>query len=537
MGKATNLLRKGAELAREHKWHEAVEVYLQATEKAPTDSHCWLGLGVCLFRVGNCGMARVALERSEKMGHPKAARALAWLDNAERLRGASPYPDRRSDQEAGPPRPEVLPEEERIDLGRPIRVMLVEDVEADSQAIKTSIEGTIKNAEVFPVLFTVSCSDTLSRSVHYDVAVLDWDAQPSAAAGLTQILKIKQADMLIVCLTDHWDPQKHIKILEAGGDLNLVKDPHFRSVLPLIIAHQLRRDASAAKQSHAEGATSPAEGGPDWQVTGDAAVLANVLNEGVNTLQCGIVALDAQGRITWLNSAAADLLCGDTDALLGGDYMELLSQSLEDKAESPQSFIEVVAIAHRAGEKLQELPLRLDASQDGKALRYWSTPLEDGSPAVRRVEHYYPAEEAVAARAPVDQTGDELVARIIEAAGDVLFTTDAQGNITWSSPAAATTGSGWQQLQGMAIAALFAPDSREEVQDLVHQALTEGMRARKRELPIAHADGKRRWAELTLIPFKDGQEQASGLKGLLRDVTDRKITKEIRAILSDNCAI
>ena len=87
MSKATDLLRKGAELARQHKWHEGVDVYLQATEKDPTDSHCWLGLGVCLFRVGNFGMARVALDRSERMGHPKAGKALAWLEDAERLQG------------------------------------------------------------------------------------------------------------------------------------------------------------------------------------------------------------------------------------------------------------------------------------------------------------------------------------------------------------------------------------------------------------------------------------------------------------------
>ncbi len=406
MGKPTDLLRKGAELARQHKWHEGVDVYLQATEKAPTDSHCWLGLGVCLFRVGNLGMARVALDRSERMGHPKAGRALAWLEDAERLQGAKAGyagapdagPDGRSAVEAGPPRPEVVPEEERIDLGRSIRVMLVEKVEADCEATKTAIEGTIKNTEVFPVLFTVSCSDTLSRSVQYDVAVLDWDAEPSAATGLTQILKIKRPEILIVCLTEKWNPQTYVDILEAGGDVHLVKAQYFRSVLPLIIAQQLRRDESVARQSLTDGASAPAE-------------------------------------------------------------------------------------------------------------------------------------EAVDTRPPVDEASHEIVARIVEAAGDVLFTTDTRGNITWSSPAAAATGYAGQQLQGMAIAALFAPDSGQDVRDLVQQAL-DGTRACKRELPMARAAGERRWAELTLIQFKDDQEQTSGLEGLLRDVTDRKMTKEIRAILS-----
>ena len=84
MGKALQFLRKGAELVREKRWREAVEVYLQGTEDDPTDPRCWLGLGVCLSRVGNWGMSRIALERAQKMGHPRAERALSWVEQAQR---------------------------------------------------------------------------------------------------------------------------------------------------------------------------------------------------------------------------------------------------------------------------------------------------------------------------------------------------------------------------------------------------------------------------------------------------------------------
>jgi len=83
MGTATQLLTQAGELVREKRWQDAVEVYLRATEESPSDMRCWCGLGVCLFKVGNLGMARVALQRAQKMGHPRASKALLWLAEAE----------------------------------------------------------------------------------------------------------------------------------------------------------------------------------------------------------------------------------------------------------------------------------------------------------------------------------------------------------------------------------------------------------------------------------------------------------------------
>jgi len=251
MSKATRLLKKASELVKDKNYQEAVDVYLQASEAAPGDSRAWFGLGVCLYKVGNLEVARIALERADKMGYPRAQEALARVEQAEQRRaeqgsGARATGARREEetsrQAPKSARPVVRPEAEKISLEQYLRIMLVENIESDRRAIIRAIEGTIKDTEVSPVDYGVSTSDTMSGTVHYDAAVLDWDSDPDAAEGLIQILKIKRPSLFVVCLTEQWDAETVAQIVEAGGDYHLAKEENFAVVLPLIIAQWARRD-------------------------------------------------------------------------------------------------------------------------------------------------------------------------------------------------------------------------------------------------------------------------------------------------------
>ena len=657
MGKAISLLRKGGELIRQREWEKAVDVYLRATETDATDSRCWLGLGVCLLKVGNLGMARIAMQNAQRLGHPKAPKAFSHLEEAERRAGSRPQEAQAAaaPAKAAQPtargeaadsvyvmRPAVRPGGEKIDLGREIPIMLVEPIELHRQAIIEAIEQTIEGAEVSPVPYTVSCADTLSRRVQYYVAVLDWDADPRAASGLIQILKIKRPEMLVICLTESWNPAQSARILRSGADYHLVKSAQFASTLPLIIAQWVRRDKAVFEEHEAlyahrrdsrwpdclnalgkimilvdpdytilqanraavkalakddgglvgrqysamlYGTEEPPESCPllkvlqldraasgrihhartgktfDVQVwpvlsrggktssaiallgekaaeeatgvekLGGAADLAAVLSEAADRLQCGMVALDGQGRITWLNAPAAELLCGDKDSLLGREYLDMLSNSLQDFSAAPQSFIEAVISAHRSGRSLEDCPLHATPSEEGATLRYWSTPVPGGPPGVRRVEHYYPAAERVSPQAPIHADAQHVV-RLVEALGGMLFRTDAEGKVTWSISASRVAGRDDEKLRGNALSELAAPEDRRKVRDLLRQALASDDGAWKEEIVLTCADGTRRCAELTLMPLGKGQEGDKGVEGVLRDVTDKRMTEAIRAILA-----
>ncbi|MGD2175155.1 MAG: PAS domain S-box protein [Candidatus Brocadiaceae bacterium] len=773
MSKATHLLRKASELVKQRKYADAVEVYLQATETAPSDSRAWFGLGVCLYKIGNLEVARIALERAQKMGYPRAAEALARVEEAERRRdaegaGAKAAGGRsRRQQAAGAGRTEPAPAErargEKIELDSFLRVMVVENIESDRQNIVHALEDVIEDIEVTCRPYGVSTSDTMSGTVHYDVAVLDWDSDPDAAAGLIQILKIKRPSLFIVCLTEEWDAEAAAQIFEAGADYNLVKDEDFSSVLPLTIARWARRDRAMALQMRAKSAEEQERPWPEeidvlgemlvlvagdytvlranqaalkgfkrgeeqfvgrsyarvfygleeppdscpllralqtgaaadgdtrieetgktlhikaWPITsyagkvthavglmreseaqpvsenimererlyrslveranaglamvgpegtvryanqsicgmldhtvdelldrpvesivtpedqeslrecieiavdigesgsrldllragahkvpvearlgrltsdsqtfliltcvevrdleeaeqelwGETKRLAGILDEGMDKLECGVIVLDAEGRITWSNGLAADLLGSEKDSLVGRDYLDLLAETLSEQGEGAEDFLDTVRAVREEGEPLREVMLRLGS--DGPAIRYWSSPVTGMSSAVARVEHFYPATEASAVEAAAGE-GEDLPAGMAEAVPDMLFSTDCEGRITWCNPAAATTsGYSKSRLEGMDLTELAADDARNKLRSLVQNVINSGRQIRRQEVLVNRGDGNPFWAELTLLPMRNGQDsEVQGLQGVLRDVTDRKVNDAIRSLL------
>ncbi len=774
MSKATRLLKKASELVKDKDYQGAVDVYLQASEAAPGDSRAWFGLGVCLYKVGNLEVARIALERAQKMGYPRAEEALRRVEQAEKKRAAAGGGARATvaDDPASSSRPSarplVRPEAEKISLDQYLRVMLVETVESDRRAIMRAIEGTIKDVEVCPVDFGVSTSDTMSGTVHYDVAVLDWDSDPDAADGLIQILKIKRPSLFVVCLTERWDAETVAQIVEAGGDYHLAKQGGYTHVLPLVIAQWARRDRSINLQLRAKvaenrgdewpqpfdalgemlmlvaadltivqanqaamkglrkgddellgrtyapilyGVEDPPESCPflealevgkpaeadvynpeldrrllvrAWPVaahTGkvtaaigvlqdkstaevsddvkarekfyrnlseranaglgmigpegtiqyanqrlctmvdytidelqeqpiesiiapedqetlreciaaaaesgqaegriklersDAAALPvearfgryrsegqtslvltfleaeglveaeqemwtdfkelnAILDEGIDRLECGVAVLDEQGRITWLNTLAAEVLGAGRDELPGQPYRERLAGALQSRGAAAEQFLSALQRAHQDLEPLEDADLPL-GSTFGEGISYWSTPVHGLSSAVARVEHFYTvrSREVVRETQPSEATSD-LPPGLAEAVPDMLFSTDPDGRITWCNPAAvATAGYDVERLQHMGLTDLAPEDSRNKVQYLVNNALSSCRRVEGEEVLLTRGDGTCFWAEITLLPVHNGRAgTAKGLHGSLRDVTERKINEAIRGMIEN----
>lgn len=277
MSKATHLLRKASELVREKRYPEAVEVYLQATETDPTDCRAWFGLGVCLYKIGNLDVARIALERAEKMGYAKAAEALSRLKTAEKRRsaeGSGAKPSTAPEQKVSSPgkRPAPTPQRptQKVELDRFVRIMLIENLQSDRRAITSALEAALRDVEVVAADYGVSTSDTMSGTVHYDVAILDWDTDPDAAAGLIQILKIKRPSLLVICLTEKWNAGTATQILHAGADCHLVKLEGYHQALPLLLGRAFQRDrAVQLLQRGKEGGRQTAEWPDEFDAVDD----------------------------------------------------------------------------------------------------------------------------------------------------------------------------------------------------------------------------------------------------------------------------
>jgi len=247
---------------------------------------------------------------------------------------------------------------------------------------------------------------------------------------------------------------------------------------------------------------------------------------GMDSLECGVVILDGAGKVSWLNTVAAELFGGGRDSLVGRDYMNLLAGELYDDLKDPQAFVEALTRAHGRGQALQDMPIRLRRGDGEAALRYWSTPLDGRSGARGRVEHFYaPAEDETAAQ----KTDEETLERLAEAVPEMWFCADSNGRLTWCSRGAErTTGHPLDTLRGMALTELAAPDSTDDLRGLVRAALTGGGRA-EGEVQLVRRDGTTFWAELIVVPAEGG----GALSGILRDVTDRRLARTIRALLAE----
>jgi PAS domain S-box-containing protein len=265
----------------------------------------------------------------------------------------------------------------------------------------------------------------------------------------------------------------------------------------------------------------------------DMKELNSILDEGIDKLECGVTVLDEDGRITWLNTPAAELLGQEREDLLGQPYLESLSVALDSHEATADDFLAALERAHEDLEALEGLDLPLVTGK-GDALAYWSTPVHGLSAGVARVEHFYTTQKEVV-REPAAEPASDLPPGLAEAVPDMLFSTGPDGQITWCNPAAvATAGYDIDSLRGMGLTDLAFEDSRNKMEYLVKNALNSCRRVEGEEVLLSRGDGRAFWAELTLLPVRNGQDgTAKGLHGSLRDVTERKINEAIHDMLEN----
>jgi len=142
--------------------------------------------------------------------------------------------------------------------------------------------------------------------------------------------------------------------------------------------------------------------------------------------------------------------------------------------------------------------------------------------------------EAEPVSAPSMDETESMVEQMASALADVVFTANAEGKITWTNRGDHGGAIRARRLRGKALQDLALPEEREKVQDLLQRSLSNGTHAQKQEIAIAPKKGSKRWAELILLPSDKDSENGQAVRGILRDVTERKLNQAIRDILSEN---
>ncbi|MCB2155531.1 PAS domain S-box protein [bacterium] len=112
--------------------------------------------------------------------------------------------------------------------------------------------------------------------------------------------------------------------------------------------------------------------------------------------------------------------------------------------------------------------------------------------------------------------------QMIEEAGDIVYTTDLDGNFTYANPATQKlTGYEEEDLTGRPFSTLLPIEWKARVREAYRRQILDCMRETTMEFPIQTRSGIRKWIEQRATLMMDG-DKATGFQCILRDITERK---------------
>jgi len=490
------MLRAAALVAKEGRAEEAAEKFLEVVAVAEDDPRGWFGAGVCLARSGKMDEAREALEEAERRGHPKAKDALDRL-SASRLKRAPesggktpPASTTEAKQKAAPvakasARPvererEPLP---KIDLGKRVRIMLIEDRVEDREAVTKALNEGITSVEVMHSPFAESASRTIVGLGIFDIAIMDWNTNPAAAKELLDFLKLKQPHIPVIVLTRGWSEEMARNAIRAGADYCLVKASGYARILPSVIEQRFKQSFAVQEKLLSE-ISDPAFG---WRKYFEA-------------MRAPALLLDQEGKVLDVNLATVSLLHEPRDRLTGRPCEKLFGHGPEADSFFPLNEAfgtgEPVSVERNEPELGRQFRVTVHRVADEDQVQYVCA-LEDAS--------------GVGA---AGATPGPLLSKALDQIDQQIFYVDVNGRFLYANEAyAKTIALRPEQLIGRTESELKPGAEAQEHVAQIKEVAERGDPAsveRRRE---------GRWCEYRLLPVKEGMATV-GVLGVGSDVTD-----------------
>jgi len=118
--------------------------------------------------------------------------------------------------------------------------------------------------------------------------------------------------------------------------------------------------------------------------------LATLIGDTLDISVVGMMILDAEMRVAWVNRTLEDYLGLPRSELIGCSHQRLVNETLKHLFENPEAFHRKVSAIHHAGgiEQSFECRVRAGAERRDRWLEYRSQPIRSGFFAGGRIEHY-----------------------------------------------------------------------------------------------------------------------------------------------------
>ncbi len=253
-----------------------------------------------------------------------------------------------------------------------IHVLLIEDNPGDARLIQEHLRHVDAAGFVVNVEKNLKSGLTTLQESHFDVLLLDLSLPDSF--GMDTLQKAREAApyVAIVVLTGTDDKTLGIQAVHLGAQDYLVKGDTDGKLLSRTIRYAMERHTieQALRQSQEE--------------------YRSLIEDVFNNSAIGVLILDRDFKIVWLNDAIVTFYGFPREELLGYDKRILLDQKIKCIFEDGEDFASRLLSHYQTGvfNHRMECHILPDKNRAERWLEHWSQPIRSGMYAGGRIEHH-----------------------------------------------------------------------------------------------------------------------------------------------------
>jgi signal transduction histidine kinase len=275
-----------------------------------------------------------------------------------------------------------------------ISVLLIEDNPGDARLIREQLRDATEATFVLSLVNNLQQGiDTLLETI-FGVVLLDLSLPDSFGLDTLQKIRSVVQDVPIVVLTGFDDQRLGLQAVQMGAQDYLLKNDSHPKLLSRTIRYAIERHRieSQLRQSQEE--------------------YRSLINDVFDTTTVGVLILDREFKIVWVNAAIEVYFGIPRDELLGRDKRVLIEDKLKCIFSDGESYAESLLSAYRDNAFNRRLECQVTAEDDRleRWLEHWSQPIRSGIYAGGRIEHYTDITQRILIEASEREKAQKLAA-------------------------------------------------------------------------------------------------------------------------------
>jgi PAS domain S-box-containing protein len=233
-----------------------------------------------------------------------------------------------------------------------------------------------------------------------------------------------------------------------------------------------------------------------------------------------VISTDVEGRVTFLNRAAAQLT-GWTEAGAIGRPLSEIFQIVNERSRRPIQNLALRALREGSAATPENQTVLIARDGRERPIDHSAAPMRDGSGSMLGAVLVF---RDITERKWAEQSR-ALLAAIVEASDDAIVSKTLTGVIrSWNSGAERLFGYTAAEAVGQSITLIIPPERQDEEQTILER-LRRGERVDHFETVRVAKDGRRLDISLTVSPVLDEEGRVIGASKIARDITERKRTE------------